>query len=64
MLSRNKPSGKMDLARDVDKSHGTMMEPIGDEGGPPSSVARRKLKIEDWLDARALRRELDATIKR
>jgi hypothetical protein len=55
----------MDLARDVDKSQGTMMEPIGDEGGPPGFVcAQGELKIEDWLEARALRRELDAAIKR
>ena len=55
----------MDLARDVDKSQETMMEPIGDEVDRCRRLlARRKLKIEDWLDARALRRELDSAIKR
>jgi hypothetical protein len=44
-------------------SQETIMDTIGDEGDPPLYICSAgDLKIEDWLDARALRRELDAAI--
>jgi hypothetical protein len=42
----------------------TILEVIDEEGGPPDHVCRQdKFRIEEWLDVRDLRRQLDAASK-